>query len=185
MAKLTASQTVGPFFKYALERRAWSDLTTDGAAGEQIRIAGRVLDGDGIGVPDAMLELWQANAAGSYGRDPNFRGFGRAGTDDDGHYEFRTVRPGAVPGAGGVLQAPHVALTIFARGLLHHVVTRVYFDDLTDENARDPVLASIADPAVRDTLIAVREEPPVGRRLPVYRFNVILQGERETAFFDV
>jgi protocatechuate 3,4-dioxygenase alpha subunit len=184
MSNLTSSQTVGPFFKFALDHPRWNDLTADGAAGERIRIAGRVLDGDGAGVPDALLEIWQAGPSGSYAADPAFRGFGRVGTDDDGRFEFVTVRPGAVPGPAGVAQAPHVALTVFARGLLHHLITRIYFDDRADDNARDPVLTSIADPAARGTLIAAREPSAPGEPA-LFRFNVILQGERETAFFDV
>jgi protocatechuate 3,4-dioxygenase alpha subunit len=183
MPELTASQTVGPFFKFALDHPAWNDLTGGGAAGERITIAGRVLDGDGVGVPDAMLELWQANAAGSYERDPNFRGFGRASTDEDGRFAFHTIRPGTVPGPGAP-QAPHVTLTVFARGLLHHLITRVYFDDRADENARDPVLASIADPAARATLIATRDTGAPAEAA-AFRFDVVLQGERETAFFDL
>jgi len=189
MSNLTSSQTVGPFFKFALNRESWNDLTAGGAPGERIRIVGRVVDGDGAGVPDAMLEIWQADASGSYTPSSDFRGFGRANTDDDGRFEFHTVRPGAVAGPGpGLVQAPHIALTVFARGLLHHLITRVYFGDRADDNARDPVLTSIADPAARASLIAPRE-PPSGAAAsgepPVFRFDVILQGERETAFFDV
>jgi protocatechuate 3,4-dioxygenase alpha subunit len=181
---LTSSQTVGPFFKFALDHPAWSDLTRDGAAGERIRLIGRVLDGDGIGVPDALLEIWQAGADGSYARDPNFRGFGRASTDDDGRFAFVTVRPGAVPAPGGGLQAPHVAIAVFARGLLHHLITRAYFSDRAAENARDPVLSAIEDAGVRETLVAVRDPETAGEPA-AFRFNVVLQGERETAFFDL
>jgi protocatechuate 3,4-dioxygenase alpha subunit len=184
MPALTASQTVGPFFKFALDHPAWADVTAGGAEGERITIAGRVLDGDGVGVPDAMLELWQADAAGRYERGSGFRGFGRASTDEDGRFAFYTVRPGAVTEPGGAVQAPHVALTIFARGLLHHLITRVYFADRAEDNERDPVLRSIADPAARETLIAVRENGAAGTPA-LFRFDVILQGERETAFFDV
>jgi protocatechuate 3,4-dioxygenase alpha subunit len=189
MSTLTSSQTVGPFFKFALNHESWNDLTANGPPGERIRIVGRVLDGDGAGVPDAMLEIWQADASGSYAPSSAFRGFGRANTDGDGRFEFVTVRPGAVAGPGpGSTQAPHIALTVFARGLLHHLITRVYFGDRPDDNARDPVLTSIEDPTARATLIAPRE-PSSGEAVPgeppVFRFDVILQGERETAFFDV
>jgi protocatechuate 3,4-dioxygenase alpha subunit len=189
----SASQTVGPFFKYALDHPAWADLTADGARGERIRIAGRVLDGDGTPVPDALLEIWQANADGKYAHpadtqdkpaDPNFRGFGRACVDDDGRYAFATVRPGSVPAADGTPQAPHVNMSIFARGLLRRVVTRVYFADRDAENARDPLLASIGDPAARRTLVAAREDGAPGEP-PTFRFNVVLQGEGETVFLDV
>ncbi|MBD5606078.1 MAG: protocatechuate 3,4-dioxygenase subunit alpha [Candidatus Eremiobacteraeota bacterium] len=188
----SSSQTVGPFFKYARERPTWSDLTTDGARGERVRIAGRVLDGDGAPVPDALLEVWQANADGKYAHeadtqdkpgDPNFRGFGRACVDDDGRYAFTTVVPGSVPDASGAPQAPHVNVSIFARGLLRRLVTRVYFGDREDENARDGVLRSIADASARASLVAAREDAT--GELPTYRFNIILQGENETAFLDV
>jgi protocatechuate 3,4-dioxygenase alpha subunit len=187
----TPSQTVGPFFHLALDRPDWSDLTRDGPAGERIVVTGQVRDGDGMPVADACLELWQANAAGRYAHpdderrdkplDPNFRGFGRVSTDADGRFRFTTIRPGAVPGRGNALQAPHIAVAVFARGLLRQLVTRIYFAD-EPMNETDPVLASIADPAVRDTLVARRiaaAEPPT------YRFDIVLQGDGETAFFEV
>src|SRR5579864_990503 len=118
----TASQTAGPFFKFGLDRPEWSDLTEGGKAkGEPIRIEGRVLDGDGAPVPDALLEIWQANAAGKYAHiedrqekplDPHFRGFGRCATDKAGQYHFTTIRPGAVPGRGNAMQAPHINLRV-------------------------------------------------------------------------
>ncbi len=178
----TASQTIGPFFREGLLRPAWSDLTREGASGEPVRIEGTVRDGDGAPVPDALLEIWQADERGRYGERP-FRGFGRACTDPDGRYWFRTIVPGAVPGGDGAPQAPHVNVSVFARGLLVRVVTRIYFADRADENARDPVLGSIGDEAARRTLIAAREEHEGG--VPVYRFDVVLQGEGETAFFAI
>ncbi|HJU17494.1 MAG TPA: protocatechuate 3,4-dioxygenase subunit alpha [Stellaceae bacterium] len=187
----TPSQTVGPFFHLALDRPEWSDLTRDGPAGERIAVTGRVLDGDGAPVADACLELWQANAAGRYAHpedtqqdkplDPNFRGFGRVSTDADGCFRFVTIRPGAVPGRGNAWQAPHIAVTVFARGLLKQLVTRIYFAD-EKANATDPVLSAIADPDVRATLIARRTE---AADLPTYRFDIVLQGAGETAFFEV
>jgi len=188
----TGSQTIGPFFREALERPAWSDLTRDGAAGETIRIEGVVRDGDGAPVPDALLEIWQADADGRYThpddigpvpRDRLFRGFGRACTDADGRYWFRTVVPGAVAGPDGVAQAPHANLTIFARGLLKRLVTRIYFADRANENARDPLLSSIADADVRATLIAQRTDH--ANAPAVYRFDVVLQGAGETAFLAI
>jgi protocatechuate 3,4-dioxygenase alpha subunit len=185
----TASQTVGPFFSFGLERPHWADLTDGGkAAGERIRIEGRVLDGDGAGVPDALLEIWQANAAGKYAQpedtqdkevDRHFRGFGRCATKEDGSFAFTTVRPGPVPGRGNALQAPHVTVCIFARGLLRHLYTRLYFEDCAAENEADPLLASIEDKEARRTLIARKEGPGT------YRFDIRLQGEGETAFFEV
>lgn len=184
----TASQTIGPFFRHALERPAWSDLTREGAQGEAIHIEGVVRDGDGAPVPDALLEIWQPNAAGRYAHpedqrpvqlDRLFRGFGRACTDRDGVYWFRTVMPGAGEHGG----APHVNVSIFARGLLARLVTRIYFADREDENARDPLLVSIADEAVRRTLIAPRTTHASG--IASYRFDVVLQGDGETAFLTV
>ena len=181
----TPSQTVGPFFRLGLDRPEWSDLTRDGPRGDKIAIEGRVLDGDGAPVDDAVLEIWQADADGRYdhpedGRpaDPGFHGFGRAMSDEGGRYRFVTVRPGRVPGQGGALQAPHVNLTVFARGLLKQLVTRIYFAD-DPSNDRDPVLSGIADPAARQTLLAVRQDAAAA-----YRFDVVLQGKGETAFFD-
>jgi protocatechuate 3,4-dioxygenase alpha subunit len=186
---ITPSQTVGPFFHLALDRPELADLTAGKPEGERIVIEGRVIDGDGAPVADACLELWQANASGRYAHpddtrtdkplDPNFRGFGRVSTDADGGFRFTTIRPGPVPGRGNALQAPHIAVAIFARGLLKQLHTRIYFDD-EPANDSDPVLLSIDDPAVRQTLIAPRQE---GSSPPVYRFDVVLQGERETAFF--
>lgn len=184
----TASQTVGPFFAFGLTRPEWSDLTAGGkAAGEVIRIEGRVTDGDGAPIPDALLEIWQANAAGKYDhpedkqekpRDPHFRGFGRCAVDDDGRYAFTTIRPGQVPGRGNTLQAPHINVTIFARGLLKQLWTRIYFADQEAANRIDPVLASIEDPKARQTLVA----PRTGS---TYRFDIVLQGDGETAFLEL
>src|SRR5437762_10154672 len=134
---LTSSQTVGPFFAPALLREdaRRNVLTRPETAGERIRIEGRVLDGDGMAVPDAMVEIWQANAHGRYNHpadqgsallDPSFTGFGRSGTAEDGTYWFETVKPGPVPFDGEKLQAPHICVTVFARGLLNHLVTRLY-----------------------------------------------------------
>jgi protocatechuate 3,4-dioxygenase, alpha subunit len=180
----TPSQTVGPFFRLGLDRPEWSDLTLDGPRGEKIAIEGRVLDGDGAPVDDAVLEIWQADAEGRYphpedarSADAGFRGFGRAMTDEAGRYRFVTIRPGRVPGPRGTLQAPHANLTIFARGLLKQLVTRIYFAG-EPSNESDPVLAGIADPAVRRTLMAVRQDGGA------WHFDVVLQGTGETAFFD-
>jgi len=191
----TASQTVGPFFHYALARPDWSDLTAAGARGEKIRVEGRILDGDGAPVSDAFLEIWQANAAGKYAHpedrqdkalDANFIGFGRVCTDAKGSYGFTTIRPGAVPGRGNALQAPHLNIAIFGRGLLKQLTTRLYFADQSAANESDPVLSAIDDPDIRATLLAA---PLAGGRpgtaIPTYRFDVILQGDGETAFFEI
>jgi protocatechuate 3,4-dioxygenase alpha subunit len=186
----TGSQTIGPFFREALQRPAWSDLTRDGADGEPIRIDGAVFDGDGTAVPDALLEIWQAGADGRY-RHPEdlapvpsdrlFRGFGRACSDAEGRFWFRTVVPGPVPASDGTMQAPHINVSVFARGLLKRLVTRIYFSDHAEENARDPLLSSIADETVRNTLIAEKIAPRGG--FTSYKFDIVLQGAGETAFF--
>ena len=186
----TPSQTVGPFFSKALLHEGWNDLAVHGAAGQIIVITGRVLDGDGAPVPDALLELWQANAAGRYNHlddvrdtplDPQFSGFGRAGTDAQGRFRFRTIKPGPVPGAGTSLQAPHINVSVFARGLLKRLVTRIYFPD-EPLNANDPVLNSLPDTTRRATLIA---RPAEGESKPDLSFDLVLQGDNETIFFDV
>jgi protocatechuate 3,4-dioxygenase alpha subunit len=188
---LTGSQTVGPFFAPALLREGAcrNVLTGPETVGERIRIEGRVLDGDGVPVPDAMIEIWQANAHGRYNHpadqrsaplDPSFTGYGRAGTAEDGSYWFETVKPGPVAFDGERLQAPHICITVFSRGLLNHLVTRLYFED-EPANALDPVLQCVPNDR-RTTLLASRD--PVGAAV-VYRFDIVLQGADETAFFNV
>jgi protocatechuate 3,4-dioxygenase, alpha subunit len=171
---LTPSQTVGPFFAFALPYEGGERLVAADDPGA-VRIAGAVFDGAGAPVPDALIEIWQADRAGRYRRAPEdgFTGFGRCPTDADGRFELLTVKPGAVPP-----QAPHINVTVLARGLLKQLVTRIYFPEEEAANAADPVLSSIADPAVRATLIA---RPLDG----VLAFDIHLQGERETAFLDV
>lgn len=180
----TPSQTVGPYHALGLP---WPDgpyVVPDGTPGA-IWIRGRVLDGVGDPLPDALVETWQADDEGRFDHPAarragptTFRGFGRCPTDDDGRYAILTLKPAPVPAPDGRLQAPHVDVTIFARGLLKHLVTRLYFADEPAANAVDPALRSIADADLRATLIADRS--PDG-----YRFDIHLQGDRETAFFDV
>ena len=187
----TPSQTVGPFFHLGLDHPEWSDLTRGNPTGERIVIEGRVLDGDRMPVPDALIELWQANAAGRYAHpddtqtdkplDANFRGFGRVATDAEGRFRITTIRPGPVPGRGNSLQAPHINLVFFSRGLLNHLYTRIYFAD-EPANASDPLLSSIEDPAVRGTLVARRA---AGSSPALYRFDIVMQGDNETAFLDI
>ena len=178
---------------FALDRPDWADLTKKGTKGRKIHVQGRVLDGDGKPCIDAFLELWQANAAGRYAHpddaqdkplDPKFVGFGRVLTDAKGQYRVTTVVPGPVPGRGNTLQAPHIAVNVFARGLLKHVATRIYFADQAEANAADSVLGLIDDPARRDTLLA-KPGKPGKDKVPVYRFDIVLQGKGETVFFDV
>ena len=192
---LAPSQTVGPFFLHCLLRddARRNVLVGPQTAGERIRIEGRVLDGDGAPVADAMVEIWQANAAGRYRHpvdqrddlplDPDFIGFGRSGTDDTGAFWFETVRPGAVPFEAGRMQAPHIGLHVFARGLLNHLTTRLYFDG-DPANASDPVLLRVPDER-RATLLALRAPDSTAGGLPIYRFDIVLQGPGETAFFNV
>ena len=162
---LTPSQTVGPFFGVGLPFEKGEQLAPPGSAGV-MRIEGQVLDGKGEPVPDALLEIWQPGT-----------GFGRARTDSEGAFSFTTVKPGAVPAPDGRVQAPHFNVTVFARGLLRHLVTRMYFPDETEANAADPVL-NLVEPARRETLVAKN----CGG---VLRFDVRLQGERETVFFAI
>ena len=173
----TPSQTIGPFFHDAL---LGGDLTelVDPDHPRAIRIEGAVYDGAGEPVPDAMLELWQADAAGRYDPDGGSPGFGRSGTDANGRFSFVTIKPGPVPGPDGTPQAPHANVSVFARGLLKRLVTRVYFPDEEEANAGDPVLLSIQDAGLRETLVA-RDEGGGS-----YRFDVRLQGEGQTAFFE-
>ena len=188
--KQTPSQTVGPFYSLGLTRKPTNLLASDNTQGERIRIEGYVFDGDGKTVPDAMVEIWQANAYGRYNHpddkqekplDPNFFGWGRSGTDKTGGFSFETVKPGAVPGPDASVQAPHINVTVFARGMLVHAYTRIYFND-EPANETDPVLSSIKDKSRRRTLIAAREEK---NGKPVYHFDIRLQGENETVFFDM
>jgi protocatechuate 3,4-dioxygenase, alpha subunit len=173
----TPSQTVGPFFHDALLGEDHSELVPPDHPGA-VRIQGTVYDGAGEPVPDAMVEIWQANEAGRYPTDDpeGFSGFGRSGTDADGRFSFLTLKPGPVP--DGNLQAPHIMVSIFARGLLKRLVTRIYFPDDSESNARDPVLSSIDDPEFRRTLVANDEGG-------VLRFDVHLQGDNQTAFFEL
>jgi protocatechuate 3,4-dioxygenase alpha subunit len=170
----TPSQTVGPFFEFGLSSRPLqAELVSAGSAGA-ITIEGRVLDSAGAPVPDGLVEIWQADAAGRY--DGSW-GWGRCATDADGHFAFTTVKPGAVREPDGHSQAPHATLLCFARGLLKPVLTRVYFPDEAEANAADPVLRAIADDGERATLIAAASGDAG------YRFDVKLQGGGQTVFF--
>lgn len=177
MADLTPFQTVGPFFAL-LPLAGEESAAAPGAPGRSIRIEGIVRDGAGAVVPDALIETWQADAAGRFdAADPTFRGFARAVTDDSGRYHIRTVMPGPVEGPEGTTQAPHVLVSILARGILTRLVTRIYFAG-EPANPADPIL-SLVPKARRATLLAsaLASEP--------YRFDIVLQGPGETVFFDV
>ncbi|HRD26710.1 MAG TPA: protocatechuate 3,4-dioxygenase subunit alpha [Caulobacter sp.] len=200
----TPWQTVGPFFHYGLPWKGGADLvgasdlgaradlvpeahyllagpaSRGEIAGEIIEIVGRVTDGAGDPLPDALVEIWQADASGRYNTDDpeGFIGFGRAATDDDGAYRFRTLKPGPAPGPDGRAQAPHIAFGISGRGLLKRLVTRLYFGGEAD-NADDPVLSLVPEPR-RQTLMATA----VAASAHSWRFDIVLQGEGETVFFD-
>lgn len=185
---LTPAQTVGPFFEFSLLATPHSELVPPSAP-DALRIEGRVLDGAGDPVNDALVEIWQAGPSGRYAHpadrrnelplEPGFAGFGRCGTNDEGRFSFLTLKPGPVPGRDGQPQAPHIDVSVLARGLLHRLVTRLYFPDEVEANASDPVLCSIPDSTLRGTLVAVADED--GTLL----FDIRLQGDRETAFFTV
>jgi protocatechuate 3,4-dioxygenase alpha subunit len=208
----TPSQTIGPFFHYALPWKGGADLvgssdlgarpelapdahyllnqpTARGSiAGQPIEIVGQVFDANGAPVSDAMIEIWQANAAGRYNSpddareglplDADFIGFGRSATADDGGFRFRTILPGRTPGPGNSLQAAHIAVGVFGRGLLKRLVTRLYFDGEAGHD-EDPILA-LVPAARRATLIASKIQAVPA----IYRFDIHLQGEHETVFFD-
>lgn len=172
----TPAQTVGPFFHIGLERIARNDLTIGIADAQHIRIGGQVLDGDSKPVIDALIEIWQADHNGDY--RSGFNGYGRVATDDRGAFRFTTIKPGRVPGAHGQLQAPHIAVNVFMRGLLKHLVTRIYFPG-EPSNDTDGILQSV--PATRrDTLIATA----IAGSAQDLAWSIVLQGERETVFFD-
>jgi protocatechuate 3,4-dioxygenase alpha subunit len=183
--RASTSQTIGPFLRIGLEWMVIEDLAPQGVAGERIRIEGRVLDADGKPVNDAAVEIWQANSHGKYASpedhqdrplEKGFRGYGRSLTDDAGAFRFRTIKPGRVAGPDGKPQAPHLTVTIFMRGLLKQLQTRIYFPD-DPANTDDPVLKLV--PAERRaTLIATK------RGDGALEWNVVLQGENETVFFD-
>ena len=182
MPELTPSQTIGPFFHPGLLREPWNEVAGPSVAGSRIRLEGRVLDGEGRPVDDAMVEVWQADGDGRYGHaDPaggSFVGFGRSRTDGQGRYWFETILPGPVESPGGV-QAPYLNVHVFARGLLDRLATRIYFEG-HPANPNDPVLRSV--PAHRrPTLVARRAERD---GVAVYDLDIVLQGPGETVFFD-
>jgi len=183
----TTSQTVGPYLHIGLTWLITENLVGPGVTGERVSLEGRVLDGDGKPVDDALVEIWQANAHGKYAHpedrqakpvEPGFRGFGRSATDAEGRFRFQTVKPGRAPAHDRRLQAPHIAVNVFMRGQLKQLVTRIYFPD-ESANAEDPVLA-LVPPERRATLIARKVPGKAG----TLEWNVILQGPEETVFFD-
>src|SRR6476660_3241943 len=202
MSDITPSQTVGPFFAYGLaphsrcewrpeqgkdiydwKETAGANLVTPDASGTKVRIEGCVLDGDGMPINDAMLEIWQADAQGRYAHSgdsrsrPNtkFTGFGRSATDKNGVFSFDTIKPGSVPGPNGKPQAPHIVFCIFSRGMLRQIYTRMYFPD-EPGNVSDAVLSLV--PTDRQKTLIARKETKAGQTL--YRFDIRVQGPNET-----
>ena len=184
---LSPSQTVGPYLSIGLLHDVVTPEVVPRDDPGALVIRGRMLDGAGDPVPDGMVEIWQASPAGRYSHpadaredvalEEGFAGFGRSGTEDEGRFELVTVKPGAVPYPDGRLQAPHLVVGVFARGLLKRLATRMYFPDEEAANAADPVLALVA-PERRATLVAVQEDG-------FLRFDIRLQGADETVFFAV
>jgi len=184
----TTSQTVGPFFKIGLEWLNRDNLIGEGVSGDRVTIQGRIFDGDGVPVPDAIVEIWQANAHGKYDHpedtqhkplEPGFKGYGRIPVSAEGLFRFATIKPGPVPGPNGKEQAPHLVVSIFMRGLLKRLVTRMYFPD-DERNANDPIL-DLVEAARRPTVIAKK----TAGGPDTLEWNVVLQGSEETVFFDV
>jgi len=189
---ITPSQTVGPFFAYALtpsdyafSHLATADLTAGGGEGERVRLTGRVLDAEGAPVADAFVEIWQSDAQGRYsgagapGSNAAFTGFGRAETGPDGGFAFLTIKPASTPGPDGRSQAPHINVGLFARGVLRRLFTRLYFED-EGSNGGDPVLALVPEDR-RATLIARRTDDG---EPAAYALDIRLAGEGETVFFE-
>lgn len=182
----TPSQTVGPFFSIGLAPLNRANLA-EGSAGERVVISGRVIDGDGQGVPDAVLEIWQADADGRYHHPEHtgashdsagFFGFGRIPTDAEGRFSLTTIKPGPVHDPDGKPQAPHLQISVFMRGLMRQLVTRLYFPE-DPLNTSDPVLRLVPE-SRRETLIARQAAPEE----TILEWNVCLQGPDETVFFD-
>lgn len=185
--RATASQTVGPFFSIGMSRLNQPEIAGPGTAGTRVTIEGRVIDGDGKPVPDAVLEIWQANSHGKYAHeedrqdkplDAGFKGFGRIPTDENGAFRISTIKPGTVPGPDGKAQAPHIVVSIFMRGLLRRLVTRIYFPG--DKEQASDLALNLTEPSRRATLIARN----VAGKPGTVEWNVILQGPDETVFFD-
>ena len=185
---LTPSQTAGPYLRIGLLGGPISSQLVDESDPRAIRVSGVLLDGAGEPVPDGLIEIWQANPAGRYAHpadhreeiplEAGFTGFGRSGTEDAGRFEFVTVKPGRVPWVDGRLQAPHLLVGVFARGLLKRVATRMYFPDEDVANTEDPVLLGL-EPEERASLVARTEEDGA------LRFDILLQGPGQTTFFAV
>ena len=181
----TGNQTVGPYLHIGLTWLNTANIAGKGVAGERVSVQGRLLDGDGNPVSDGLIEIWQANAQGKYAHpedtqkkplEKGFRGFGRIPTDAKGGFRFTTIKPGRVPGPGGKPQAPHLVVSVFMRGLLKHLATRMYFPD--EPANRDDPLLKLVPAERRATLVARRKSRGT------LEWNILLQGKGETVFFD-
>lgn len=184
MPEQSPSQTIGPFFHNVLIRGSEHIMTNAQTSGTRIVLTGKVLDGDGASISDALVEIWQADGNGRFNHpndpqhanaDPHFRGFGRSRTEEDGQFTFHTIKPGIINGE----VVPHINVRVFARGMLIHAVTRLYFAE-QPKNELDPVFAAIPEKR-RSTLLAKRQPDAP---MPTYRFDIHLQGEQETVFFN-
>ena len=184
----TPSQTIGPFFAYCLTSRDYgykllANNVIEHNSGEKIEVSGKILDGDQNPIPDAMLEIWQADPEGQFlkagnNQDPSIAGFARTETNSDGNFLFQTVKPGVFKNSTGAVQAPHINLNLFARGLIIHLTTRIYFSD-EESTYSDPLMSHVPSKR-RDTLIAQLEESMTDRKH--YNFDINLQGKNETVF---
>jgi protocatechuate 3,4-dioxygenase, alpha subunit len=181
----TGSQTVGPYLHIGLDWLNTRDIAGKGIAGERVSVQGRLIDGEGAGVNDGLIEIWQANAAGKYAHpedkqnkplEKGWRGFGRIPTDAKGGFRFSTIKPGRVPAPAGGLQAPHLVVSVFMRGMLKQLATRLYFPDEAAANAEDPILQLV--PAARRATLIAR------KKAKALEWNVVLQGKNETVFLD-
>lgn len=199
--KESPSQTAGPYVHIGLtpnfaeitgvyDKDPGSEMLTPDTKGERITVTGRIFDGADAPVNDAVVEIWQADADGVFvapqgphsNSGPSFSGWGRNPTSSDGSFRFETIKPGPVPGPGGMPMAPHIAVWIVARGINIGLSTRLYFEDEAEANATDPVLNRVMDPRRRQTLIARRSET---NGVSTYTLDIHLQGDKETVFFDV
>ena len=181
----TGSQTVGPYLHIGLNWLVTRDIAGKGIKGERVVVQGRLIDGNGVGVNDGLIEIWQANAEGKYAHpedtqkkllEKGWRGFGRIPTDAKGGFRFTTIKPGRVPAPDGSLQAPHLVVSVFMRGMLKQLATRIYFPDEGAANAGDPVLKLV--PAARRATLLPRKKGKV------LEWNIVLQGKNETVFLD-
>jgi protocatechuate 3,4-dioxygenase, alpha subunit len=186
--RATTWQTIGPFFQIGLERLYQTNIAGVGVGGQRLRLEGRILDGDGRPIPDAVVEVWQANSQGKYAHpadtqdkplEQGFKGFGRIPTDDDGYFRLSTIKPGSVPGPNGTPQAPHLVVGLMMRGLLRGLITRAYFQG-DPSNATDPVLQCVDSDRLDTLMMRPSSDDPT-----LLQWTIRMQGEKETVFFQI